>query len=225
MSNPKLARRTAAVSAAFVLALGACGVAASAAFADSTPTTPVATTSAEPTDAPEAGDPTYTLTNNGAGSFSLAVTIPGTSIAVAYTVDPTGAVTGATTSTAGATVTVDGHDLTITLADGRAVKVELGDAVKEVSVDEKNSDNNQDTQDQQGDNTTQDTQDHQGNNTTQDTQDQQGADTKDAPATAEPKASSSDQSDKQGSSKQGSGSQDSASNSGDSGSNGSDSGN
>ena len=114
-------------------------MAASAAFADAA--TPVATASAQPSeapDAPEAGDPTFTLTNNGAGSFSLAITIPGTSIAVDYTVDPSGAVTGATTSTAGASVAVDGHDLTVTLADGRAVKVELGDAgdaVEEVSVE------------------------------------------------------------------------------------------
>ena len=102
MSNPPLVRRVAVASASLVLALGAAGVAASAAFADAA--TPVATASAQPSeapDAPEAGDPTFTLTNNGAGSFSLAITIPGTSIAVDYTVDPTGAVTGATTSTAG----------------------------------------------------------------------------------------------------------------------------
>lgn len=139
MSNPPLVRRVAVASASLVLALGAAGVAASAAFADAA--TPVAPASAQPSeapDAPEAGDPTFTLTNHGAGSFSLAITIPGTSIAVDYTVDPTGAVTGATTSTAGASVAVDGHDLTVTLADGRAVKVELGDAgdaVEEVSVE------------------------------------------------------------------------------------------
>lgn len=155
MTHPRLARRATAVSASFVLAFGACGVAASLAFADTTPTAPATSTAAEPTDAPEAGDPTFTLTNNGAGSFSLAITIPGTSIAVDYTVDPTGAVTGATTSTAGATVAVDGHDLTVTLADGRTVKVELGDsgdAVKEVSVEEANGDNN--NQDETGDNQT-----------------------------------------------------------------------
>jgi uncharacterized membrane protein YgcG len=152
MTHPRLARRATAVSASFILAFGACGVAASMAFADATPTVPATTTAVEPTDTPESGDPTFTLTNNGAGSFSLAITIPGTSIAVDYTVDPTGAVTGATTSTAGATVAVDGHDLTVTLADGRTVKVELGDAgdaVKEVSVDEANGDNN--NQDQTGD--------------------------------------------------------------------------
>jgi hypothetical protein len=153
MTHPRLARRATAVSASFVLAFGACGVAASLAFADTTPTAPATSTAAAPTDTPEAGDPTFTLTNNGAGSFSLAITIPGTSIAVEYTVDPTGAVTGATTSTPGATVAVDGHDLTVTLADGRTVEVKLGDsgdAVKEVSVDEANGDNN--NQDANGDN-------------------------------------------------------------------------
>ena len=52
MSNPSLGRRAVVVSASFVLAFGAFGLAASAAFAD-----------------------------NGTGSYSLAITIPGTSIA------------------------------------------------------------------------------------------------------------------------------------------------
>jgi hypothetical protein len=229
MTTPTLARRAAAVSASFVLALGACGIVASAAFADgTTPVAPVATASAEPTDAPEAGDPTYTLTNNGGGSFSLAITIPGTSIAVDYTVDPTGAVTGATTSTAGATVTVDGHDLTITLADGRAVKVELGDAgdaVKDISVDEKNSDNNNDKT-QQGDNRDKvgdqgqqgtDSQDHQGDN-----QDPTGT----ATSAPEPKATDSSSGDNQHPGSTGdTGSSDSSSGSSDSSGGSSDSGN
>jgi hypothetical protein len=167
MTHPRLARRATAVSASFVLAFGACGVAASLAFADTTPTAPATSTAAEPTDTPEAGDPTFTLTNNGAGSFSLAITIPGTSIAVDYTVDPTGAVTGATTSTAGATVVVDGHDLTVTLADGRTVQVELGDAgdaVKEVSVEEADGDNNDNQSGDQSDSQADDQSGDQGDN-------------------------------------------------------------
>lgn len=139
MTKPVLARRAAAVSATFILALGASGVAASAAFADTPAPTPAATASGTPADDSAEGiDPTYTLTDNGAGTYSLTLTIPGTSIAVDYTVDPTGTVTGASTSTSGATVAAAENDLTITLADGRVVKVELGDAgntVDEVSVE------------------------------------------------------------------------------------------
>ena len=218
MSNPPLIRRAAVASASLVLAFGAAGVAASAAFADAA--APVAT-SAEAPDAPEAPDATFTLTNNGAGSFSLAITIPGTSIAVEYTVDPSGAVTGATTSTAGASVAVDGHDLTVTLADGRAVKVELGDAgdaVEEVSVEAPEAEK---TPEQKADDSTEASQS--GDNADQ--PDQQGAganqhgdhhgDHHGAAATPEPTATGGDNSGSDGSKTSGGdGSSDSGSGSG-----------
>ena len=140
MSATFVVRRCAAVSVVLLLACGAGGVAVSAALAD---TGAVASASATPSSSPEptasqpTGDPIFTLTNNGVGSFSLALTIAGTPITVEYSVDATGAVTAASTSTAGASVDAGGHDLTVTLADGRVVKVELGDTgdvVKEVSV-------------------------------------------------------------------------------------------
>jgi hypothetical protein len=211
MTHPRLARRATAVSASFVLAFGACGVAASLAFADTTPTAPATSTAAEPTDTPEAGDPTFTLTNNGAGSFSLAITIPGTSIAVDYTVDPTGAVTGATTSTPGATVAVDGHDLTVTLVDGRTVQVELGDAgdaVKEVSVEEANGDNN--NQDQSGDNQSGDQSGNQGDSQSGDQGDSQ--EPASAPEPANTQAPNATDSSKDSSGSTDSGSTDSSSN-------------
>lgn len=139
MSHPRtsgrLAGRVATVSAAFVLAMGATG-ALGVAFADDNPPTP-ATSGSPATGSTEDGN-AYILSTDGTGTFSLALTVPGTSIAIDYTVDTTGAVTAASTSSAGATVTVDGHDLTVTLADGRTVQVELGDkgdTVDEVETD------------------------------------------------------------------------------------------
>lgn len=151
MSATFLTRRCAAVSAVFVLACGAAGAAGSAAFADTAPVPPVATSSpapgssAAPTANPQSEDPTFTLTSNGAGTFSLVLTLAGTAITVDYTVDATGAVTAASTSTAGVSVTGAGHELSVTLTDGRAVKVELGDAgdvVTDVSLTEPNRDDN-----------------------------------------------------------------------------------
>lgn len=144
MPTTFIIRRCAAASAAFVLACGAAGVAASAALADTSPVPPVASasptpsSSAEPTATPVAEDPMFTLTANGAGSFSLVITLAGTPITVDYTVDAKGWVTAASTSTAGVSVAGKHHDLTVAMADGHVVTVELGDAgdvVEEVTVD------------------------------------------------------------------------------------------
>ena len=147
MSATFVVRRCAAVSLVLLLACGAGGVAVSAALADPGP---VVSGSAAPSSSPEptvsqpVDHPIFTLTNNGAGSFSLALAIAGTPITVEYSVDATGSVTAASTSTAGASVDASGHDLTVTLVDGRVVKVELGDSgdrVKEVAVTEPNGEN------------------------------------------------------------------------------------
>lgn len=130
-----IARRTAAFGAAFVLALGASGVAASAAFADVMPT-PTATempsaAAPAPTEAPA-----FTLTNMG-NAYTLSIDIIGAPIVLSYTVDPNGAIANVSTSTG--TVAVDGHELTLTLTDGRVVNVELGEggtSVKEVQVEQ-----------------------------------------------------------------------------------------
>lgn len=133
MNSTRTARPALTVSAAFLLALGASGVAASAAFADSHQAPAATTPSTSDT------EPTFTLVSSGAGSFELTLTVPGTSIAVTYAVDPTGAVTAATTSTVGASVVADGDELKVSLADGRVIDVELGKSgttVDEVEVDE-----------------------------------------------------------------------------------------
>lgn len=123
MSTSRSARRAVAITAAAFLAFGGSAVVATSAFADTSASDSAAT---------------FTLTDNGGGSFSLVITIPGTSIAVDYAVDASGAVTSATTSTAGASVTVNEDELTITLADGTVVSAEVGEAgrVDEVDVEQ-----------------------------------------------------------------------------------------
>lgn len=123
MSTSRTARRAVAITAAAFLVLGGSAVAAGSAFADTSSSDSAAS---------------FTLTDNGAGSYSLLITIPGTSIAVDYAVDATGAITSATTSTAGASVTVSHDELTITLADGTVVSAEVGQAgrVDEVGVEQ-----------------------------------------------------------------------------------------
>lgn len=120
----RTAGRVAIVSTAFVLVVGASG-ALSVAYADGS--TPAPATSGSPgTGATEDGN-AYVLSTDGTGAFTLALSVPGTSIAIDYTVDSSGAITTASTSTSGASVTADGHDLMVTLADGRTVQVEIGD--------------------------------------------------------------------------------------------------
>ncbi len=201
MTRTRLASRTVTVSAAFVLAFGAAGVAASAAFADD------ATTSA-PISVSVQDEPTFTLVDNGAGSFSLAIVIPGTSVAIDYTVDADGGVTGATTSTAGAGVTFEDDEITVTLTDGRVVAVEVGKAgeVDEIEVegpdddadendsndadvDENDSDEN-DSQDVSDENDSQDASDE---NDSQDASDD--ADAQDASDDADAQDASDDSAD------------------------------
>lgn len=149
--NPKRPARPAlTVSVAFLLALGASGVAASAVYADSSPTPAGTSTSTE------ASEPTFTLVSNSPGNFELTLTVPGTSIAVTYAVDALGAVTTATTSSVGASVVADGDELTITLADGRIIEVELGKSgttVDEIEVDEPDEDGDDEGDDRHDDST------------------------------------------------------------------------
>jgi hypothetical protein len=182
------AGRVATVSAAFLLTLGATG-AADVAFADGAP--PVPAVSGSPAAGTGEDGAAYVLTNNGSGNFNLAITVPGTSISIDYTVDPTGAVTAASTSTAGATVTSDGHELNVTLADGRTVQVEIGDGGDTVEQVETDAPDNSDAADPQD---TPDNSDSQGDESS--SNDNQSDDSGETPATTETDApDSSDSSD------------------------------
>ena len=151
MTTNHLARRVCAVSAAFVLACGASGVAASAAFADDVPASSTATI------ANDEQPVTFVSSPTASGSFSLIITIAGTAINVSYAVNADGAVvSAAVTSTSGGSLSVVGpvavheNELSITLKDGQVVSVELGNKgdVKEVSVE---GPDNEQADDNQGD--------------------------------------------------------------------------
>ncbi len=123
--------RTAALAAAAVTLVASAGL-ASPALADggSSTTIPV------------------TQTTNG---YTLTLDVAGVGVVIDYTLDASGNVTTASTTTAGATVTSTSHEINVTMTDGTVVSVELGDggtSVEEVSTEKPEASASPETSDQ-----------------------------------------------------------------------------